>query len=50
MMVHLPYIFAAYVLAIGLPLSFAIEALLRNRSARRRLQVMDTRRVKAGSE
>jgi len=41
---HLPYITAAYVMAVGLPLIFSIEALLRVRSARRRLQLIDPRR------
>jgi hypothetical protein len=41
---HLPYIVAAYVIAVGLPLFSAIEALFRVRSARRRLKVVDTRR------
>jgi hypothetical protein len=41
---HLPYIAAAYVIAIGLPLIFSINALLRVRSARRRLQAIDVRR------
>ena len=43
-MTHLPYIVAAYMIAVGLPLAFAIEALLRTRSARRRLEAVDTRR------
>ncbi len=43
-MTHLPYIAAAYVIAIGVTLAFSIEALLRTRSARRRLHAIDTRR------
>lgn len=43
-MTHLPYITAAYVIAIGLPLIFSIDALLRVRSARRRLQAINVRR------
>ncbi len=43
-MTHLPYIVAAYALAIGLPLAFSIEALVRVRSAKRRLQAIDVRR------
>jgi hypothetical protein len=45
---HLPYIAAAYVLAIGMPLFFSVEALFRVRAARRRLQVIDTRRERGG--
>jgi hypothetical protein len=41
---HLPYIVAAYVIAVGLPLFLAINALFRVRSARRRLEAIDTRR------
>lgn len=41
---HLPYIVAAYVIAIGVPLAFSVEALFRVRSASRQLQVVDTRR------
>jgi hypothetical protein len=47
-MTHLPYIAAAYVLAIGTPLYLSIEALFRVRSARRRLQAIDTRRERGG--
>ncbi|MEA2736695.1 MAG: hypothetical protein QOH05_2 [Acetobacteraceae bacterium] len=43
-MTHLPYIAAAYVIAVGVPLALSIEALLRARSARRRLQAVDPRR------
>ena len=42
-MTHLPYIAAAYVIAIGLPLVLSVEALLRTRSARRRLEAIDPR-------
>ncbi|HEY0422843.1 MAG TPA: hypothetical protein VGC82_05915 [Rhodopila sp.] len=42
-MTHLPYIAAAYLIAIGLPLFFSVEALLRVRSARRRLAAIDPR-------
>jgi len=41
---HLSYIAAAYFIAIGVPLTLAISALFRVRSARRRLQSLDTRR------
>ena len=47
-MTHLPYIVAAYIIAAGLPLVLSLEALLRVRSARRRLQVIDTRRDRGG--
>jgi hypothetical protein len=46
-MTHLPYIVAAYVIAVGLPLFFAIEALFRVRAARRRLDAIDPRRERA---
>jgi hypothetical protein len=42
-MTHLPYIAAAYVIAVGLPLFFSIEVMFRVRSARRRLQAIDRR-------
>jgi hypothetical protein len=41
---HFPYIVAAYVIAVGVPLVLSIEALLRVGSARRRLEAIDTRR------
>jgi hypothetical protein len=41
---HLPYIVAAYVIAVGVTLAFSLEALIRTRSAQRRLQAIDTRR------
>jgi hypothetical protein len=41
---HLPYIVAAYVIALAVPLLFSVEALFRVRSASRRLKVIDTRR------
>ena len=43
-MTHLHYIVAAYVIAIGVPLLLSVEVLFRTRSARRRLQAIDTRR------
>ncbi len=43
-MTHLPYIVAAYVIAVGMPLVLSVEALFRVRAARRRLLVIDTRR------
>jgi hypothetical protein len=45
---HLPYIAAAYVLAVGMPLVLSVEALFRARSARQRLQVIDARRTRGG--
>ena len=49
-MTHLPYIAAAYAVAIGVPLFFAIEALFRVRSARRRLAAIDTGRSGASDD
>lgn len=43
-MSHLPYIIAAYIIAVGVPLVFSAEALFRVRSASRRLRVVDARR------
>ncbi len=43
-MTHLPYIAAAYVIAIGLPVIFCIEVYFRTRSAERRLAAIDPRR------
>ena len=42
-MTHLPYIVACYVLAIGVPLAFAIGAFRRTREASRRLASIDPR-------
>jgi len=41
---HLPYIVAAYIIALGVPIAFGTEALFRVRAARRRLDAIDTRR------
>jgi hypothetical protein len=41
---HLPFIVAAYVIAVGMPLVLSIQALYRVRSASRRLQAIDLRR------
>jgi hypothetical protein len=46
---HLPYIVAAYVIAIGVPLFFSIETFFRTRSAQRRLAAIDTRRERGRS-
>jgi hypothetical protein len=43
---HLPFIMAAYGIAVTVPLVFSIQALIRGRSASRRLQAIDTRRGK----
>jgi hypothetical protein len=43
-MTHLPYIAAAYVIAVGVPLFFSVEVLFRVRSAKRRLAAITTRR------
>lgn len=43
-MTHVSYIAAAYVIAVGLPLIYSIDALVRVWSARRRLQAIDVRR------
>ncbi len=42
-MTHWPYIAAAYVIAVGMPLVLSIEVLFRVRSAHRRLRAIDTR-------
>lgn len=49
-MTHLPYIVAAYVIAVGLPVVFTVDALLRVRAARRRLAAVDPRRSRLNSE
>ena len=49
-MTHLPYIVAAYVIAIAVPVAFSIESLFRVRTARRRLQTIDTRRARGGRD
>jgi hypothetical protein len=41
---HVPYIVAAYVIGVGLPLFLSVEVLFRIRSARRRLEAIDPRR------
>ncbi len=43
-MTHLPYIVAAYAIAVAVPLYFAIETYFRTRSASRKLAAIDTRR------
>lgn len=48
-MTHLPYIAAAYVIAVGVPVFLSVEALFRVRSARRRLQAIDVRRERRGA-
>ena len=44
-MTHLPYLVAAYTIAVGVPLVFAIQVLFRARTARRRLDAIDPRRA-----
>jgi hypothetical protein len=44
---HLLYIVAAYLIAVGVPLAFSVEVFFRTRSARRRLQAIDTRRERS---
>jgi hypothetical protein len=41
---NVPYIAAAYLIAIGVPLFFSIQVFVRVRSARRGLAAIDTRR------
>jgi heme exporter protein D len=48
-MTHLPFIIAAYVIAIGLPIIFSVDALLRVRAARRRLDAIDPRRSRGAA-
>ncbi len=43
-MTHLPYIAAAYAIAVGVPLALSVETFFRVRSAKRRLAAIDTRR------
>jgi hypothetical protein len=47
-MTHLPYILAAYVIAVGLPVILSVEVLLRVRTASRRLAAIDARRRNRG--
>jgi hypothetical protein len=46
---HLPYIAAAYTIAIGVPLFLSIQVFFRVRSARQRLAATDTRRERGRS-
>ena len=48
-MTHLPFIAAAYALAIGVPLAFAVNAAWRMRAASRRLAAIDPRRQRANA-
>jgi heme exporter protein D len=43
-MTHLPFIVAAYVIALGTPIILTVQAVLRARSAERRLDAIDPRR------
>ena len=47
-MTHFPYIIAAYALGVLIPGSFAVAALLRMRTAQRRLAAIDPRAERAG--
>lgn len=47
-MTHLPFIAIAYVLGIGVPLCFAIDAFRRTRAATRRLAAIDPRAERRG--
>jgi hypothetical protein len=44
-MTHLPFILAAYAIAIGVPAFFGLAAVARVRAARRRLDALDPRRA-----
>jgi hypothetical protein len=46
---HLPYIVAAYAIAIGVPSFFSIQVFFRVRSAHRRLAAIDSRRERGRS-
>jgi len=46
-MTHLPYIVAAYVIGVGMPLVLSVEALFRVRTAQRRLAAIDKRRERS---
>jgi hypothetical protein len=48
-MTHLPYIAAAYAIAIAVPSYFAIETFFRVRSAQRRLAAVDHKRERGRS-
>ena len=48
-MTHLPYIVAAYVIALATPIALTTQALFRARSARRRLDIIDTRRTRGAT-
>jgi hypothetical protein len=48
-MTHLPYILAAYAIAIGMPLYLGVEAVFRVRAATSRLQAIDPRRDRSGT-
>ena len=43
-MTHLPYIAAAYAIAVGVPLWFSIATFFRVRTAKRQLAAIDPRR------
>jgi hypothetical protein len=43
---HLPYIVASYILGVVIPVSFAVSAFMRMRTANRRLAAMGSRRAR----
>ncbi len=45
-MTHLPFIAASYVIAIGLPVAYALSAARRLKLVRKRLSVLDPRALK----
>ena len=49
-MTHLPFIAAAYAIAIGVPLWLVIDAALRTRASGRRLDAIDPRRAQGAPD
>jgi hypothetical protein len=48
-MTHLPYIAAAYALGVAVPVTYAVAAFLRMRTAQRRLAAIDPRANRPGA-
>jgi heme exporter protein D len=48
-MTHLPYIVAAYALGVVLPVTYAVAAVMRMRTAQRRLAAIDPRVSRPGA-
>jgi hypothetical protein len=48
-MTHLPYIVAAYALGVVMPVSYAVAAFMRMRTAQRRLAAIDPRVNRPGA-